>query len=115
MLNYKVKSHRGRASTNKTDALCIVETKDKITRVFAQVIPDKKSSTIIRIICAQVVPGAIIWTDEHKSYVSLANNGFIHQSLCHKFEFVDKQRGTHTQFVESFNNQLKIEIKKEKD
>ncbi|KCZ79748.1 hypothetical protein H312_02861 [Anncaliia algerae PRA339] len=47
MLNYKVKSHRGRASTNKTDALCIVETKDKITRVFAQVIPDKKTSTIL--------------------------------------------------------------------
>ena len=26
MLNYKCKSHRGRSPTNKTDALCIIET-----------------------------------------------------------------------------------------
>lgn len=34
MLNYKAKSHRGRSPTNKSDALCIVETKEKITRFF---------------------------------------------------------------------------------
>ncbi|KCZ74748.1 hypothetical protein H311_04285 [Anncaliia algerae PRA109] len=42
---------------------------------------DPEASTIISIICAQVVSEAIIWTDEHKSYASLANKGFIHQSV----------------------------------
>ncbi|KAG0440040.1 hypothetical protein DMUE_2030 [Dictyocoela muelleri] len=76
MLNYKVKSRRGRAATNKTDALCIVETRNKITRVYAQVIKDKKAETIIPIICNQIVPGSVIWTDEHRSYLSLVNKGF---------------------------------------
>lgn len=48
-LNRKVKAHRGRAPTNKTDTLCIVEFKDQITRVFVYVIPNKKVETIIPI------------------------------------------------------------------
>ncbi|KCZ74859.1 hypothetical protein H311_04171, partial [Anncaliia algerae PRA109] len=59
-----------------------------------------EASTIIPIICAQAIPGTIIWTDEHKGYASLANKGFIYQSVCRKFKFVDKQRGIHIQFVE---------------
>ncbi|KCZ82279.1 hypothetical protein H312_00302, partial [Anncaliia algerae PRA339] len=35
MMNYKYKSHRGRSPLNKTDALCIVEFTDKITKAYA--------------------------------------------------------------------------------
>ncbi|KCZ78685.1 hypothetical protein H311_00276, partial [Anncaliia algerae PRA109] len=80
-------------------------TKNKITRVYAQVIEDKKAETIIPIICNQVVPGSVVWTDEHRSYLSLVNKGFQHDSVCHKYEFVDKVKGVHTQSVESFHNQ----------
>jgi hypothetical protein len=50
MLNYKCKSHRGRSPLNKTDSLEIVEVRNHITRVFACIIPNKISSTLIPII-----------------------------------------------------------------
>ncbi|KCZ75181.1 hypothetical protein H311_03845 [Anncaliia algerae PRA109] len=52
--------------------------------------------------------------NEHRRYLSLVNMGFQHDSVCHKYEFVDKVKGVHTQSVESFHNQLKLEIKKRK-
>ncbi|KAG0436669.1 hypothetical protein DMUE_4109 [Dictyocoela muelleri] len=50
-LNLEVKSHKGRSATNKTDAICIIELKEKIKRAYACVIPNKKASTMILIIC----------------------------------------------------------------
>ncbi|KCZ81071.1 hypothetical protein H312_01495 [Anncaliia algerae PRA339] len=52
MLNYKYKGLRGRSPENKTDALYIVEFKDKITRVFIKILENKKATTIIPIICS---------------------------------------------------------------
>ncbi|KCZ81497.1 hypothetical protein H312_01075, partial [Anncaliia algerae PRA339] len=86
----------------------------KITRGFATVIPNKESNTIIPIICRNVVNGSIIWTEEYKSYSSLARNGIWHGTVCHKYEFVNKSNGVNTQAVESFNNELKLEIKRRK-
>ncbi|KCZ73916.1 hypothetical protein H311_05123, partial [Anncaliia algerae PRA109] len=48
------------------------------------------------IICRNMVNGSIIWTDEHKSYSSLARNGFWHGTVCHKYEFVNKSNGVNT-------------------
>ncbi|KAM0686949.1 hypothetical protein COBT_001820, partial [Conglomerata obtusa] len=56
MMNFSCESHRGRASTNRVDPLCIVKFTNKITRVFATVIPDKSSSTLIPIICSHLSP-----------------------------------------------------------
>ena len=66
MMNYKCKSHRGRSLENRTDALTICEIGDKILRVFAVTITDKKSSTIILIMLKRVTRGASISTDEAK-------------------------------------------------
>lgn len=114
MLNFKCKSHRGRSASNKSDALCIVEYDGHITRAYAELIPNKAANTLLPIICHNVVNGATIWTDEHKSYSALAKNGFIHQTVCHKYSFINKQTGANTQAVESFNNELKLEIKRRK-
>ncbi|KCZ74818.1 hypothetical protein H311_04214 [Anncaliia algerae PRA109] len=73
MMNFKVKSHRGRSSKKKTDALTIVECDQKITKVLACVIKDKKESTILPIIKEHVLPGSIVHTDEHASYKNCAN------------------------------------------
>jgi transposase-like protein len=114
MLNYKCKSHRGRSPTNRTDALCIIEYAQNITRVFASVISDKTSATMIPIICSQVAPNSIIWTDEHRSYSCLSSFNFIHNTVCHKYQFVNSLNGVNTQAVESFNNCIKYEIKNRK-
>ena len=110
MLNYKCKSHRGRSPTNRTDALCIVEYNGKITRVFACVIPNKLQSTLVPIICNNVASGSIISTDEHKSYSCLSKFDFTHRSVCHKYNFVDRETGVNTQAVESLNNYVKMAI-----
>ena len=52
MLNFKVKSHRGRAPSNITDSLCMMEYTNRITMCFARIIPDKKEATIVPIICS---------------------------------------------------------------
>ncbi|KCZ80254.1 hypothetical protein H312_02344 [Anncaliia algerae PRA339] len=114
MLNFKCKSHRGRSSRNKSDALCIIEFKQKISKCFACLIPNKKKDTLIPIITSLVIPGSVIYTDEHKSYKVLSKLGYIHKSVCHKKEFINKENGANTQAVECFNNYLKYYIKKKK-
>ncbi|KAM0687533.1 hypothetical protein COBT_001222 [Conglomerata obtusa] len=54
MLNFKCKSHRGLTANNRTDALCILETNTGRKRVFACIFQDKKATTLISIICANV-------------------------------------------------------------
>lgn len=114
MMNYKCKSHRGRSPLNRTDSICIIEYERCIVRAFAAVIPDKRQSTIVPIIMRQVCPGSIIHTDEHGAYCNLRDFGFSHGTVCHKYNFVDRVTGVHTQGIESFNGELKYEIKKRK-
>jgi transposase-like protein len=114
MLNYRCKSHRGRSPSNRTDAICIVEVRSAICRVLAEVIHDKSASTLLPIIIRRVLSGSTIHTDEHASYRRLSGIGFSHYTVCHKYNFVNPQNGTHTQHVESFNNALKVEVKKKK-
>jgi hypothetical protein len=54
--------------------------------------------------CANVTSNATIKTDEHKSYSSLNNIGLVHDTVCHKYTFVNPETGADTQAVESFNN-----------
>jgi transposase-like protein len=72
------------------------------------VIENKKEDTTIPIIIDKVVEGSIIWTDESKSYSRLGSVGYLHDTVCHKYEFVN------TQAVESFNNELNLERKRRK-
>ncbi|KCZ79847.1 hypothetical protein H312_02760 [Anncaliia algerae PRA339] len=87
-----------------------IKIKNKITRVFTQIIPNKKAGTIMPIIYVQFISGSTIWADERKSYSSLMEKGFIHDTICHKYNFLNKENDVHTQFVESFHNSLKLEI-----
>lgn len=114
MLNFKCKSHRGRSPENRTDSLCIVEVRGSITRAFATIIPNKESSTLIPIICRQVAQNSIIHTDEHRSYTNLHNFGFVHDTVCHKYSFINAVSGANTQAVECFHNELKLAIKSRK-
>jgi transposase-like protein len=66
------------------------------------------------IICDRVNSNSIIHTDEHRSYLALGRLGYLHGTVCHKYNFVDRLPGVYTQAVESFNNMIKHEIKKRK-
>ncbi|KAG0420347.1 hypothetical protein EQH57_0186 [Dictyocoela roeselum] len=110
-LNYKVKSHRGRPPENRTDALCIIEFYGEIKRVFACIIDNKEEETIVPIICSQVACNTTIWTDEHGAYANLEDYNYVHDTVCHKYNFINENTGVNTQAVECFNNLLKKEIK----
>ncbi|KCZ80516.1 hypothetical protein H312_02078, partial [Anncaliia algerae PRA339] len=75
---------------------------------------NKKMATILPIIQKIVIPGSTIFTDEHRSYSSLQHLGFTHLTVCHKYNFICPFSGAHTQFIESFHNELKLEIKRRK-
>ncbi|KAM0686178.1 hypothetical protein COBT_002603, partial [Conglomerata obtusa] len=59
-------------------------------------------------------PNSVIWTDEHRSYNCLSTFNFIHDTVCHKYEFISSMNDVNTQTVESFNNVLKYAIKNRK-
>ncbi|KAG0439781.1 hypothetical protein DMUE_2192 [Dictyocoela muelleri] len=79
ILKYKIKSHRVRALTNRTDALCIVMFENEIKRVFACIIPYKREMIIIPIIFSQVASNTTIWTDEHRAYSNLKEFDYTHE------------------------------------
>ncbi|KCZ78590.1 hypothetical protein H311_00372, partial [Anncaliia algerae PRA109] len=114
MLNFKCKSHRGRFPGSKSDAFCIIKFKQNISKCFACLIQNIKICTLIPIITSYIIQVSVIYTDEHKSYKVLSKLGYIHKSVCHKKEFINKENGANTQAVECFNNYLKYYIKKKK-
>jgi hypothetical protein len=56
MMNYKCKSPRGLNTMDKKKVLCIIECAPHITRVYAQIITDKRVSTLFPIIVNRVFP-----------------------------------------------------------
>ncbi|KAG0438993.1 hypothetical protein DMUE_2737 [Dictyocoela muelleri] len=96
LLNLKSKSHRGRSASNKSDALCIVEVANKITLVYATIIPDKSRNTILPIIMRQVAPNSVICTDEHSSYQNLNTYDYQHDTVYHKYNFINQVTGQYT-------------------
>ncbi|KCZ77747.1 hypothetical protein H311_01236 [Anncaliia algerae PRA109] len=71
----------------------------------------KEQNTLIPIICRQIASGYIIWTDEYQSYQNLRLFNFSLDTVCQKYEFINKNTGTNTQAIESFPNELKKENK----
>lgn len=115
MINFKCKSHRGRSLNEQIWALVIVDCSTKPALGYIEVVSDRSSATLIPIISRVVRNGTTIISDEWKSYNSLSNtNNFVHKRICHKYNFVCPETGVHTQNVESYNNKIKIELKKRK-
>ena len=94
---------RGRGAEGKTPVLGMVERKGFIR---SQVIPDVTKKTIIPIIQENVLVGALINTDEFKSYKALRKSGYLHRIINHGLqEFV--KGDCHTQSIEGFWSWLK--------
>lgn len=112
MLNYKVKSHRGRGPREKVWCLSIVDTSYTPSKCYFEIVENRRAETLLPIIGRIVRQGSIISTDEFSSYLRLGEiNNYVHQTICHKYNFVCPVTGVHTQHVESNNNKLKRAIK----
>ena len=110
-LNFNVKAHRGEAPKEPVWAITIVDTSSKPAIGYAAIVQKRDSETLLSHIEKIVLPGSIISTDEWSAYNSLSNNGYTHQTVCHKYHFVEPSTGVHTQHVESLNNKIKKAIK----
>jgi transposase-like protein len=94
---------RGRGSENKTIVFGITQRGGKLV---AKKIGNIKSSTLIPIIKENVVPNAIIYTDELRSYNKLDKIGFIHEVINHA-EKVYAINDCHVNNLEGFWSLLK--------
>ncbi|KCZ74656.1 hypothetical protein H311_04376 [Anncaliia algerae PRA109] len=114
MMNIECKCHQRRSLHNQTEATSIVKIENNSTRAFVRVMENKKSEILISIICENVINGSIIYTDKYKGYFKLGKFVLLHKSVFHKYNFVNPINGVHIQHVESFHNEMKLEIKRRK-
>ena len=79
-------------------------------KVFAEIIPDAKASTLMPIIFEKVIPDSIVYTDTFRSYNALDVSEFKHERINHSKLFADKKN--HINGIENFWNQAKRHLRK---
>lgn len=81
-------------------------------KVFIKLVSNRKQNTLFPLIRTHVVPNTIIWSDEFSVYTGGPNYSterpsplsllgpYVHQVVCHRYEFVDTNTGVHTNHIE---------------
>ncbi len=101
-MNKRTKVTQGRSAKTKTPILEILERDGK---VYALLVADTRAKTIIPIIKEKIVKGDTVYTDEWKSYRTLATD-YDHQFIKHSaHQYVDG--AIHTNNIENFWSLLK--------
>lgn len=106
----KQKYHVGR-TVSQIWVLGIVDTSTVPAKSFMTCVEKRNAKTLLPIIESVCLPETIIHTDEWKAYNRLVSLGYSHQSVCHKYNFVNPATGAHTQHVESLWSCVKYQIK----
>lgn len=102
---------QGRGTVGKTAVFGMIErgTEESASTVKAKVIADVTMSTLTKEIMQHVQVGAMISSDEFKSYNALAINGYLHSKVKHSAnEYVSGI--CHTNNIEGFWSRLKVSI-----
>ena len=79
---------------------------------FLTSVPDRSAKTLIAKIKEHVLPGTNIISDCWKAYSRLAEEGYVHQTVNHSKEFVNKETGAHTNTIESTWRAVKTSLPK---
>ena len=93
------KGKRGRGAAGKVPVFGLLK---RGGRVYAKVIPDTKSKTLMGIIQKRIVPDSIVYSDGYHSYNVLDVSEFKHYRINHSKLFADKQN--HINGIENFWN-----------
>lgn len=112
MFRYKQKYHVGRIPHGPRWVFGIVDTSTIPAKYFVSLVENRKSHTLLPIICNVCRPGSIIWSDEWRAYSQLTDYGYEHLTVNHSLNFVNPVNGANTQSVESLWNKLKLRLKK---
>jgi len=103
----KRKGKRGRGATGKVPVFGLLKRNGK---VYAVIIPDAKSQTLMPIIRQKVTPDSIVYSDAFCSYNALDVSEFKHYRINHSKLFADKHN--HINGIENFWNQAKRHLRK---
>jgi transposase len=101
------KGKRGRGAGGKTPVFGLLKRDGK---VFAVVIPDAKTETLMPIIRQIVKPDSIVYTDYWRSYNALDVSEFKHYRINHSKLFANQHN--HINGIENFWNQAKRHMRK---
>jgi transposase len=101
------KGQRGRGAAGKVPVFGLLKRGGK---VFAKVIPDAKSKTLMGIMEKRIVPDSIVYSDTFSSYNVLDVAGFKHFRINHSKLFADRKN--HINGIENFWNQAKRHMRK---
>ena len=103
----KRKGKRGRGSAGKVPVFGLLK---RGGRVFADIIPNVKSKTLIPIIQERVIPDSIVYTDTFRSYNALDVSEFKHVRINHSKLFAENRN--HINGIENFWNQAKRHMRR---
>ncbi len=99
---------RGRGAPNKIPVIGILKRQGK---VYATVIPDASSKTLVPIIEKLVAKSKTnVYTDKWRSYDGLVLSGYKHYRINHSQEFV--RNHNHINGIESFWSYVKLKMRK---
>ncbi len=101
------KGKRGRGAAGKVPIFGLLKHNGK---VYAAMIPDAKTQTLMPIIRQKVKPDSIVYTDCWRGYNALDVSEFKHYRINHSVLFADKQN--HINGIENFWNQAKRHLRK---
>ena len=103
----KRKGKRGRGAAGKVPVFGLLKRGGK---VYAEIISDAKSKTLMPIINEKVMPDSIVYTDSLPSYNALDVSEFKHVRINHSKLFA--QNRNHINGIENFWNQAKRHMRK---
>jgi len=103
----KRKGKRGRGAAGKVPVFGILKRGGK---VYTKVIPDVRSTTLMRIMEQKIVPDSIVYTDSLQSYNVLDVSDFHHVRINHSNLFATGRN--HINGIENFWNQAKRHLRR---
>jgi transposase len=101
------KGKRGRGAAGKVPVFGILKRGGK---VYTKVIPDVRSTTLMRILEQKIVPDSIVYTDSLQSYNVLDVSDFHHVRVNHSYLFAEGRN--HINGIENFWNQAKRHLRR---
>lgn len=101
------KGKRGRGAAGKVPVFGLLKRGGK---VYAEIISDAKTATLMPIIKKKVMPDSVVYTDALASYNALDVSEFKHIRINHSELFADKRN--HINGIENFWNQAKRHMRK---
>ncbi len=101
------KGKRGRGAGGKVPVFGLLKRNGK---VYAAMIPDAKTQTLMPIIRKKVTPDSIVYSDCWRGYNALDVSEFKHYRIHHSVLFADEHN--HINGIENFWNQAKRHLRK---